>query len=102
MGVASPPPVIVEDRQLAVLMMHVMTMTRRLTNTQWRGQAMVAKAEAAQGQTIINQKVAGKMFKIILGLSNILNIIKENSGIHRGSSCGGRSRSGLRLQRQWQ
>ena len=34
----------------------------------------------------------GKMFKIILGLSNILNIIKENNGIHRGSSCGGRSR----------
>ena len=30
------------------------------------------------------------MFKIILGLSNILNIIKENSGIHRGSSCGRR------------
>jgi len=32
------------------------------------------------------------MFKIILGLSNILNIIKENNGIHIGSSCGGRSR----------
>ncbi len=30
---------------------------------QRHGQAKVAKAEAAQGQTIINQKVAAKMFK---------------------------------------
>ena len=53
---------------------------------------MVAKAEAARGQTTINQKVAGKIFKIVLGLIDILNIVKENSGIHRGSGCGGRSR----------
>jgi hypothetical protein len=33
---------------------------------QRRGQAMVAKAEAAQEQTTINQKVAAKMFKILL------------------------------------
>ena len=52
----------------------------------------MAKAEAAQGQKTINQKVAGKMFKMILGLSNILNIIKENSDTHRGSGCGGRKR----------
>ena len=44
-----------------------------------RGQATVAKAEAAQGQTSINQKVAAKMFNILLGLCNILNIPKENS-----------------------
>ena len=53
------PPVFVEDRQLAVLV-------RRLRNTQRRGQATVAKAEAARGQTTINQKVAAKMFKILL------------------------------------
>jgi hypothetical protein len=32
------------------------------------------------------------MFKILLGLSNILNITKENSRRNRGSGCGGRSR----------
>ena len=91
-GVASPPPIILEDRQLTVLAAHVTMTTRRLANTHRRGQATVAKAEAAQGQKTINQKVAGKMFKMILGLSNILNIIKENSDTHRGSGCGGRSR----------
>ena len=60
------PPVIVEDRQLAVLAAHVATTMRRLTNVQRRGQATVSKAEAAQGQTIINQKVAAKMFKRLL------------------------------------
>jgi len=90
-GVASLPPINVEDRH-AVLAVHVGMMARRLANTKRRGQATVAKAEAARGQTTINQKVAEKMFKIILGLSNILNIIKENSGIHRGRGCGGRSR----------
>ena len=89
-GVASLPPINVEDR-LTVLAVHVGTTARRLANTKRRGQATVAKAEASRGQTTINQKVAEKMFKIILGLSNILNIIKENSGIHRGSGCGGRS-----------
>jgi hypothetical protein len=58
------PPIVVEDRQLAVLVVHVATTMRRLTNVQWRGQATVAKAEAARGQTTINQKVAAKMFKI--------------------------------------
>ena len=91
-GVASPPPIIYEDRQRTVLASHVTIATRRLANTYQRGQATVAKAEAARGQTTINQKVAGKMFKIILGLSNILNIIKEHSDTHRGSGCGGRIR----------
>jgi hypothetical protein len=40
------PPIVVEDRQHAVLAAHVATMMRRLTNAQWRGQATVAKAEA--------------------------------------------------------
>jgi hypothetical protein len=52
------PPAVVEDRQLTVLAAHVMTTMRRLTNAQRRGQATVVKAEAAQGQTTINQKVA--------------------------------------------
>jgi hypothetical protein len=73
------PPVIVEDMQLAVLAAHVTTPMRKLTNTQRRGQATVAKAEAARGQTTINQKVAAKMFKILLGPCNILNITKEIS-----------------------
>jgi hypothetical protein len=60
------PPVFVEDRQLVVLAAHVATTTRRLRNTQRRGQATVAKAEAARGQTTISQKVAAKIFKILL------------------------------------
>jgi hypothetical protein len=60
------PPVIVEDRQLTVLVAHVVMTMRRLTNAQRRGQATVAKAEAARGQTTINQKVSAKMFKIFL------------------------------------
>ncbi len=63
-------PFDVEDRQHAVLAAHVMPMMRRLMNAQRRGQTTVAKAEAeaeaAQGQTAINQKVAAKMFKILL------------------------------------
>jgi hypothetical protein len=43
-----------------VLVVHVETTMWRLANAQWQGQAMVAKAEAVQGQTRINQKVAGK------------------------------------------
>ncbi len=64
--------VAVEDRQLAGLVAHVATMTRRLANA--------TKAEAAQGQTTINQKVAAKMLKILLGMCNKLNVTKENSG----------------------
>jgi len=64
--VAAPPPIIVEDRQLVVLAAHITTTIRRLVNAQRWGQATVAKAEAAQGQTTINQNVAAKMFKIIL------------------------------------
>ena len=60
------PPVIIEGRQLAVLAAHVATTMRRLTNVQRQGQATVAKAEAARGQTSINLKVAAKMFKILL------------------------------------
>jgi hypothetical protein len=60
------PPVVVEDRQLVVLAVHVATTVRRLMNAQRRGQATVAKAEAARGQTTINQKVAAKVFKILL------------------------------------
>ncbi len=40
-------PAVIEDRQLAVLVAHVLTMMRRLTHTQLRGQATVVKAEAA-------------------------------------------------------
>jgi hypothetical protein len=60
------PPVVVEDRQLAVLAAQVVTLMRKLMNAQRWGQATVAKAEAARGQTTINQKVAAKMFKILL------------------------------------
>jgi hypothetical protein len=60
------PPVIIEDRQLAVLAAHIATTLRRLTNLQRQGQATVAKAEAARKQTTINQKVAAKMLKILL------------------------------------
>jgi len=52
------PPAIVKDRQLAVLAAHIATTLWRLTNAQRRGQATVAKAEAARGQTTINQKGA--------------------------------------------
>ena len=62
---ASPPPVTIEDRQLVVLVAHVATMMRRLANAQRGGQATVAKAEAARGHTTINQKVVGKIFKIL-------------------------------------
>jgi hypothetical protein len=60
------PPVVIEDRQLVMLAAHVSTPMRKLTNTQRRGQAIVAKAETARGQTTINQKVAAKMSKIFL------------------------------------
>ena len=66
MNINLDPPVVVEDRQLAVLVVHVVTTMRRLMYAQWRRQATVAKTEAARGQTIINQKVAAKMFKILL------------------------------------
>ncbi len=55
--VAAPSPVAGKDRQLAVLAAHIATTTRRWVNAQWWGQATVAKAEAVQGQTTINQKV---------------------------------------------
>jgi hypothetical protein len=38
-GVAAPPPVAVKDRQLAVLVAQVATITRRLANAQRWGQA---------------------------------------------------------------
>ena len=78
---AAPPTIIVEDRQFAVLAAHVGTTTRRLVNAKRQVKATVAKAEAAQGQTTINQRVAAKMLKILIGLlCNILNITTENSG----------------------
>jgi len=40
------PPVVIKDRQHAVLAAHVAMTTRRLMNAQWWGQATVAKAEA--------------------------------------------------------
>jgi len=46
-GVAALPLVVVEDRQLMVLMAYVATTMRRLANAQMRGQATVAKAETA-------------------------------------------------------
>ncbi len=66
MNINLDPPVVVEDRQLAVLAAHVTTPMRKLMNVQRRGQATVVKAEAARGQTTINHKVAAKMFKILL------------------------------------
>ena len=42
------PPVIVKDRQLVVLVAHVVTTMKRLTNAQWQGQATVVKAEAEE------------------------------------------------------
>ncbi len=53
-------PVVIEDRQLAVLAAHVATTMRKLTNAQQQGEATVAKAEAARGQTTINQKSGSK------------------------------------------
>ena len=66
MNINLDPPIVIEDRQLAVLAAHVAATMRRLTNVQRRGQATVAKAEAAREQTTINQKVAAKMFNILL------------------------------------
>jgi hypothetical protein len=60
------PPIVVEDRQLTVLVVHVGMLMRKLTNAQRWGQATVSKAEAARGQITINQKEAAKMFKILL------------------------------------
>ena len=61
------PPVVAADvRQLAMLAAHIAKTMRRLTNAQRRGQATVAKAEAARGQTTINQKLAAMMFKILV------------------------------------
>ena len=65
MNINLDPLVVVEDRQLRVLAVHVAATMRRLTNVQRWGQATVAKAEAARGQTTINQKVAAKIFKIL-------------------------------------
>ena len=66
MNINLDPPVVIEEKQLTVLAAHVATTIRRLTNAQQQGQATVAKAEAAHGQTTISQKVAAKMFKILL------------------------------------
>jgi hypothetical protein len=50
----------------------------------------VAKAEAAQGQTTINQKVAAKMFKILL----YMLYFEHNAVVSEGTRG-----SSLRLQR---
>ena len=81
------PPVVVEDRQLAVLTALVVTTMKRLTNAQRRGQATVAKAESAQGQTTINQQVAAKMFKYYFK-SNILNITRLRRKEPGAAVCG--------------
>jgi hypothetical protein len=60
------PPVVVEDRQLVVLAAHDTMRMRRLMNAHRQGQATVAKIEAARWQNTINQKVAAKMFTILL------------------------------------
>ena len=82
--VAAPPLIVIKDMQLAVPVAHVATMTRRLANPQWRGQATVAKArqwqwcwqftlatmveaDAAQEQTTINYKavaISGEMIVV--------------------------------------
>ena len=61
MNINLDSPVVVEDRQP-----HVTTAMRRLTNAQRQGHATVAKAEAARGQTTINQKVAATVSNILL------------------------------------
>ena len=66
LNISLDPPVVVKDRQLMVLAVHVGTTMRRLTKAQRRGQPTVAKAEAAHVQTTINQKVAAKKLKILL------------------------------------
>jgi len=98
--------IVIEDRQLVVLAAHVTTatMARRLANAQQRGQVTVTKAEAARGQTTINQNVAVKMSKILLRLCYILNINKETAVVETEAvvAAEGAGGSGLRLQRQWQ
>ncbi len=52
--------------------------------------------KSGSGCGVRSRGTAMTMFKILLGLSNILNITKENSGRdsgrNRGSGCGRRSR----------
>jgi len=94
------PHVVVEDRQLAVLTVLVVTTMKRLTNAQWRGQATVAKAESAQGQIAINQKVAAKMFKYYFKC-NILNITRLRRKEQGAAVCGcNNSGNGIGSQQQ--
>ena len=64
MNINFDPPIVIEDRQLAVLVAHIAMTMRRLTNTQQQGQATVAKAEAARGQT--TPKSGSKDVQILL------------------------------------
>ena len=49
-----------------VLAAHEAMRMMRLMNAHWQGQATVAKIEAARWQNTIKQKVAAKMFTILL------------------------------------
>jgi len=74
-------------------------------NAQQQGQATVTKAEAARGQTTINQKVAAKMLKILLGLCYMLNITKrtvvEAEAVAAVEGAGGRGQRYLQPWRQY-
>jgi len=48
----------------------------------------VAKAVAAQGQATINQKVAAKMFKILIKKCNIMNITRLRRKEQGAAVCG--------------
>ncbi len=59
------------------------------------------------GSDCSGQETAAQMFKILRGLSNILNITKENRGRNSGRTeaavaAEGAAGSGLRPRRQWQ
>ena len=72
---------VIKDMQLTVFGTHTATTKRRLTNLQQRRQAAVSGRSRGSARADNNQpKVAAKMFTILLGLCNILNITKENSG----------------------
>ncbi len=89
MNINLDPPVVVEDRQLAVLVAHVdvMTTMRRLTNVQRRGQKTVPKAEAVQGQTTINQKWQQRCSKLYFKC-NILNNTRLRRKEQGAAVCG--------------
>ncbi len=74
---------------IAVLAAHVTTMTRRLDNLQREGQAPVAEAEAAIGQTTINQKASA-----IAEETEVVAVAATAAAVARGSGGSGNGDSG--------